>query len=322
MNAPCPVDAPAVCWGEILWDLYPAERHLGGAPANVAFHLATLGEPSALISRVGEDELGRAAIAGFAARGVDVTGIQRDPGRATGRVEVTISDGDASYRLVPGCAWEYIAIDDDQGQDNGAARALLARAGSFCYGTLSQLRGTSRFDAALALLPEGCIKVCDVNLRPKYVDMASLRAALVAADVVKINDREAEILTDRFAVSEPIRWLQDEFGVAFVAETRGERGSALHTRDGVWEHPGFAATESGVPATPGGGDGDGRDRHRDNVGAGDGYTAVLTALLRRGRSPGEIVRAGNRYGAFIASRRGATPDVPEHVLRDTLGESR
>jgi len=237
---------------------------------------------------------------------------------------VTVTDGDASYRLVPGCAWEYITIDSDPARDGGGegdgqrgsgarellARELLARAGSFCYGTLSQLRGTDRFEAAVALLPGECIKVCDVNLRPRYVDMASLRVALVHADVVKINHREVEILAQRFSVRELIPWLRDEFGVAIVAETRGERGSALHTRDGTWEHPGFAADEFMSPDASDG----------DNVGAGDSYTAVLTALLRRGRPLDEIARAGNRYGAFIASQRGATPEVPEHVLRDTLGE--
>ena len=299
----------AVCWGEILWDLYfdlepndsalrclPSHSvaHLGGAPANVAYHLAAIGAPVALISRVGDDELGREAIAALGARGVDTTGIQIDRERPTGRVEVRIADGEARYRLTPGCAWERIAAGE-------GARATLAGARAFCFGTLSQRLDTSQLERAMAALPGDCIKVCDINLRPNFVDLPALRLALHHADVVKLNDREADIVASRFEVSDPVAWLLEDMGVRLVALTRGPRGSALIERNGTWDHPGFAAQ----PESPGG---------ADNVGAGDAYTAVLIALLIGGCPLDVIARSANRYGAFVASHRGATPDPPAEIL--------
>ncbi|MCG8421818.1 MAG: PfkB family carbohydrate kinase [Proteobacteria bacterium] len=281
-----------VCWGEILWDLYPDTERLGGSPANVAFHLAAMGEPVVLLSRVGDDDLGGRAIDALAARGVDTSRVQVDPVRPTGRVEVAIHDGEARYRLTPGCAWERIAADR-------SARAILAQADAFCYGTLSQRVSSEQFERALAVLPERCIKVCDPNLRPKHVDTDAVRAALAAADVVKVNHVEAAIMADRFGVDDVVSWMLDELAVGVVALTRGPGGSVWIDRTGRWEHLGF-------PAGPGG----------DNVGAGDAFTAVLTAFLLRGAAPDEVNRAANRYGAFVASRRGATPDPPAELLAE------
>ncbi|HUS63976.1 MAG TPA: PfkB family carbohydrate kinase, partial [Kofleriaceae bacterium] len=101
----------AVAWGEILWDLFPDGRRLGGAPANVAYHLAVLGGETALVSRVGDDAEGRDAAAALAAAGVDVGAVQVDPARPTGAVDVSVEDGEASYRLRKGCAWEHIEWD-------------------------------------------------------------------------------------------------------------------------------------------------------------------------------------------------------------------
>ena len=97
-------------WGELLWDRFPDGARLGGAPANVAWHLAQLGTRVALVTRVGDDDDGRAAIAAMAARGVDVSLVQVDRERATGEVEVTVAadTGEQRYRLVPGRAWVRI----------------------------------------------------------------------------------------------------------------------------------------------------------------------------------------------------------------------
>src|SRR6476659_5490908 len=104
---------PAVIvWGELLWDRFPDGAQLGGAPANVAWHLAQLGTPVALVSRVGDDGDRRRAIEMMAARGVDTTLVQIDRERATGEVTVTVEDGEPRYRLVPARAWERIAMTD------------------------------------------------------------------------------------------------------------------------------------------------------------------------------------------------------------------
>ena len=279
-----------ICWGEVLWDLFPDGRLLGGAPANVACHLATLGERVSLVTRVGDDTLGREARATLRTRGVDVATVQLDSRRPTGRVEVELTDGEPSYRLIPDCAWEHIELTE-------SAERALASASSFCFGTLSQRRSTSAFRQALAMLPATCLRVCDVNVRPSHVDHAVLELALEAAQVVKLNQQEADILAQRAGVGDLPGWLASTMGVEVVALTRGEAGCVLFRNGERVEHRGHAAAAGG-----------------DNVGAGDAFTAVLARMLVGRRPLADIADRGNRYGAFVASQRGATPEPPAALI--------
>src|SRR4029079_17803648 len=101
--------ARVVVWGEVLWDRFPDGDQLGGAPTNVAWHLARRGVAVALVTRVGDDDDGRRAVAALGAAGVDVSLVQVDAERATGEVVIEVdAAGEPRYRLVPGRAWERI----------------------------------------------------------------------------------------------------------------------------------------------------------------------------------------------------------------------
>lgn len=296
------VSEPSIfAWGELLWDLFPDGKRLGGAPANVAYHLAALSggaspvSPVAVITRVGDDDLGREAVAALGRAGVNTALVQIDAARPTGRVDVEVHDGEPRYQLIPDCAWEYIQASEP------ASRALV-HASAFCYGTLSQRRGHDQLARALGQLPAGCRTVCDLNLRSGWaIDEELVRFSLGAATVVKLNDGEVRMIEAQLGVADATRWMLDTLGVHLVAITRGAHGSMLVTADGTSEHPGFAAE-------PGG----------DNIGAGDSFVAAMVCLLGHGRSLAEINRGANRYAAFVASHRGATPDVPADIIREVL----
>ena len=270
-----------VVWGEVLWDLFPDGAQLGGAPANVAWHLAMLGADVALVSRVGDDARGHEAIVRLAARGVDTSLVQIDRERATGEVDVRVADGEARYTLVPGRAWERIAFE---GTPLAGARAVV-------FGTLSQRTdlGLAAWRAMIASAPEGCAKVCDVNLRPGKLDARAVDAALAAADVVKINDAE-------------LRALGSAPKAELLAITHGPAGATLRT-----------ATETveiaGVRARPGG----------DNVGCGDAWLAVLVHGLAQGWPLARTGAIAARWAAEVASQRGATPDFPADLISQMLG---
>lgn len=300
---PEPASAPGpkiVCWGEVLWDLFPDARRLGGALANVAYHLALFGERVALASRVGDDEFGREALQTLTAHGIDTSTVQVDRARPTGRVEVSLHGREPSYRLVPGCAWEHIQVTE-------SVERALSSASAFCFGTLSQRNEISHFQRALTHLPERCVRVCDVNVRPQHIDFDVLTVALQAADVVKLNEQEASTLAERASVDDVCAWLFDRMHVEVVARTLGERGCVLQRRGQRCEHPGYpvGGTHSAPDIDAGGG---------DNVGAGDAFTAVLVHALLAGRELSEIADTANQYAAYVASQAGATPAIPASVL--------
>lgn len=274
-----------VCWGEILWDRFPSGARLGGAPANVAYHLAALGQKVCLISRVGNDDAGDRALELLAGAGVDVSAVQRDRTRATGEVGVALGPGgDARYTLYPDRAWEAIEVDD-------RAAAILEEAEALCFGSLAQRtsRGHAQHLEAISALRPDVPVVFDVNLRSGFDAWDRLATALELATVIKLNDVEAERLAAQYRRDDPVAWLL-ESATDLVALTRGPRGCSLIAADGARaDHPGFAAE-------PGG----------DNVGCGDAFVAVLIHGLLAGHPLGDIAEAANRYASRVAAMRGAT----------------
>jgi fructokinase len=282
------VASPIVIWGEILWDRLPSGSVLGGAPANCAWHLAMLGAPVALASRVGDDDDGREAIRRMAARGVDVSLIQVDPERATGEVGVVVERGEPRYRLAAGRAWERIEATEE------ALRAIR-RAPAMITGTLAQ-RTPAGLDAWFAAMGAAApaLKVVDVNLRGETVDVDPVRAALDLADVVKVGGREQLAIERALGKRDLVDWLLGQRSPAarLVAVTRGPEGATLH---GAAER----VVAPACRARPGG----------DNIGCGDAYVAVLTHGLLRGWPLGDIALVASRWAAEVASVRGATPDL-------------
>lgn len=286
-----------VVWGELLWDRFPDGDQLGGAPANVAWHLAQLGVGVALVTRVGDDEDGARARARLAAAGVDTSLIQVDRERATGEVTVTVDaeTREPRYRLVPGRAWERIEMND-------AIAARLRSTRALVHGTLAQRQpeGLAGLRAALAAAPPGLLRVCDPNLRPSSPspgDDAALVAALRRPEIVKLGEREVAQISARLGIADPVTWLLQE-GARLVAVTRGAAGS-------TWFAPGGRTFEvAATAAGPGG----------DNVGCGDAYVAGLVCGLLAGWPWPRIGRLAAALAAAVAGARGATPVVDGAAL--------
>jgi fructokinase len=246
-----------------------------------------------MVSRVGDDDLGRRAVEFLAEAGVDTSAIQLDDTRPTGTVDITLESGEPRYQLIGGCAWERIELGD-------TARVAVERAAALCYGTLSQRDpiGAASLAVALDAAPTSCSAVCDPNLRPGHIDRDILATSLGAADIIKINEAEAERIARALGVTDASASLLAS-GARLVAITRGPRGCCLVSATETAEHAGFAAELGG-----------------DNVGAGDAFTAVLTYMLVCGAGLAEIATKANRYAAFVASRRGATPVIPASLLAE------
>lgn len=293
-----PVARPlVVSIGEVLWDEFPDGARLGGAAANVAFHAARVGAESLLVSRVGKDDEGRRALAQLARAGVDTSGVGIDDGAPTGFVGVTFINGEPRFAIGDGVAWDRIDI-----QGTVAARARAANA--LCFGTLAQrtplvrgrLRGFLegvRASAPARVLGPGRrrrpICLLDLNLRPPFIDQATILGALGMADIVKLNEEEAEWLGQAMAVNDPITWIFERFPIELVALTRGARGASLIGRVVTTHQEGIAVSGG------------------DPVGAGDAFVASLACSVSNDESWPKALERANRHAAWVAGRDGAMP---------------
>lgn len=292
--------------GELLWDCFPEGALLGGAPANVAYHASALGDRGVVASRLGQDGPGDEALQLLVGRGVDTSAIQRDPDRNTGTAHVTIDlDGDPSFAIDSSAAWTAP-------EWTPRWEALIAGADVICFGTLLCTREQGRIvvERAAATAPEHALLLLDLNLRPPFDTDGAMDAALACANTLKLSEHELARLGQRrglepAAAAEAL--LKDE-GLRAVAVTRGARGSLLYTKDGICEHPGAPLPDDASPIA-------------DPVGAGDAFTAALAHHLVRGHTPAQASAAANRYAAYVASRPGATPRVPDAVVRAVRDEA-
>ena len=289
-----PPRAHIVCWGELLWDLFPDGERLGGSSANVAYHVAALGGTARLVSRVGCDERGERARQRLTEAGVDTKLVQVDGERPTGTVRIDLHEGEPRFCIVQQTAWDQIECSE-------AVSTALARADALVFGTLAQRTpvGFGALRHAVTRLPKHCVRLCDINIRPPHLDRAVVDAALEAADVVKLNESEAEALRALFGVPDAERFLLEQRGIRLVALTRGDAGCRLSTREAAVEHPGFPLEDPSVG---------------DRVGAGDAFVAVLAIGLVRGAPLEALARRANRYAGHVASRPGAMPPVPPGLL--------
>jgi len=279
--------------GEVLWDLLPTGKQLGGAPANFTYHCRALGAEARLVTRVGDDDLGREVLDEFRLLGLPTGSVQVDPALPTGTVGVVLApDGQPRFTILENAAWDRITADE-------AALASAAQADAVCFGSLAQRSEPARraIRTLVSAARPGALRVFDVNLRPPFVDPAVIADSLGLADALKLNDQELPELVAMFGlpagVRESMAELARRFGLSVVALTRGA-GGALLLADGLWsENPGRPAAVC------------------DTIGAGDAFTAALVVGLLAGRPLDEINRHANEVAAFVCSRPGGTPTLPD-----------
>src|SRR5262245_27149186 len=131
--------------GEVLWDLLPAGRQLGGAPFNFAFHCHQLGHTAAVVSRAGEDDIGRELREGVRQLGLSDQWIQADGEHSTGTVSVAVDEsGQPAFTITPDVAWDFLSWD-------AALEGLFAQSQAVCFGTLAQRHPTARATIRRAL---------------------------------------------------------------------------------------------------------------------------------------------------------------------------
>jgi fructokinase len=291
--------------GEILWDLLPSGRQLGGAPANFAYCSHLLGNSAIVASRIGRDDLGNEVRNRLLHAHVGDDFLQADPTLPTGTVKVKLdSNGQPSYDITEGAAWDFMEWTDSW-------QALAQSADAVCFGSLAQRSPGSRATILkfLEATRPDALRVFDVNLRQKFYSADVIQSSLQRANVVKLNHDELLELRNLIglaAATDPsddvvtCRELIAKFDLNVACITHGANGSLICDRENTHRHPGFRAAVS------------------DTVGAGDAFTAGLVHGLLRGESLAKINDLANRMGAWVASYPGAMPPRPEVGLERSL----
>ncbi|MCD7969003.1 MAG: carbohydrate kinase [Alistipes sp.] len=283
--------------GEILWDVFPVRKVLGGAPANFAYHISQFGLEGIAVSAVGDDPFGKEIIETLEERGMKF--LLEQVGAPTGTVQVELlGDGIPSYTITEEVAWDYIFFSDRM-------ERLASEASAACFGTLAQRCPDSRetIRRFLSAMPEGSLRIFDINLRGDYYDKAVIEESLRLANMLKINDEEVKVVAGMFGLKGSLEQvaatLREKFGLDIVVLTKGTSGS--YVTDGE--------SESVLP-TP-------QVDVADTVGAGDSFTAAFTAAYLHGWNIRDVHRLAVDVSAYICGCHGAMPVLPGS-LRDVF----
>ena len=276
--------------GEMLWDVFPEGKKLGGAPLNFSHHCGQLGASAHPVSAVGADADGAEIRQILASINLPDAHVQTDTAHPTGRVNVTLQNGKPTYEILAEVAWDYIRFDQN-------LEDLASRADAVCFGSLAQRSSVSRATilAFLEAMRPEALRIFDVNLRQNFYSQEILETSLRHANIFKLSDEELPTLAGFFDLSgevlDQLQSLRQMFDLRLVAYTRGGEGSLLVTANETSDHPGFPTEVI------------------DTVGAGDSFTATLCMGLLQNLPLAEINRRACQVASFVCSQSGATPQL-------------
>ncbi|SIS64516.1 fructokinase [Chryseobacterium ureilyticum] len=284
-----------VCFGEVLWDIFPSGSRAGGAPFNVAYNLFKMGIDTKMLSRIGNDTLGQQLLNQIDQWGITTDFIQVDRERPTGTVLANFDEhGEAQYEIVKEVAWDYIEALPKH-------KELIQNSKAFVFGSLIARNEVSK-KTLLELLEHSKFRIFDVNFRPPFIDFDFIKELLHKADLVKMNKAELRTILeflgeDYIDEDTSIRHLQNYFDLNEIILTKGSKGARYFV----------GSTSYNFPAV--------HIEIADTVGSGDSFLAGFLSKRIQGRSPEEIMKQATSLGAFITSKSGACPDYTYEEFR-------
>ena len=280
--------------GEALWDMLPEGKKLGGAPANFAYHASQFGHEAIAVSAIGQDKLGEEIVEALEAHHLPYH-LDRVE-YPTGTVQVTLdAQGVPQYEIKTDVAWDNIPYTKE-------LAALATDCKAVCFGSLAQRNAVSRESIGLFLdaVPQDCLKVFDINLRQDFYGKEVLEESFRRCNILKINDEELVVIARMFqlpglSLEDKCRSLIKTYGLQMLILTCGVNGSYVFYEGGM----SFLDTPKVQVA--------------DTVGAGDSFTGAFVASLLNGKTVPEAHETAVKVSAFVCTRSGAMPVVPDSL---------
>ncbi len=290
--------ADLVCFGELLWDMLPNGKVVGGAPFNIVNRADSLGLDAYIITSIGQDALGDELVAIVANKVNHTQFIQRHASLETSKVEITLSaKGEPNYNIVRPVAWDDIQLDQD-------VINLVTSSKAFAYSSLA-LRDERSRDTLFSLLPYASNKICDINLRTGNYEKSTIMQMVESADTLRMNETELEMLVNWLGYStrsqkDQIIAIQKHYNYNEVIATLGSEGAICYDGDSFFNQSVFTVII------------------KDTVGAGDGFLAAYITRKLKGDIIEDALRYACAIGSITASKSGGTPDISEEEIQQLL----
>jgi len=285
--------------GEILFDVYPETKNLGGAPLNFLFHIDKLTSRGIIISRVGFDVLGNKAINFLKNNGLETKYIQVDHLHPTGVTTVNLDENKVpSFNIDEERAYDYIEMNDE------IYRLINEDTDCLYFGSLAQRSETSK--STIHNLLGGKIKYfCDLNIRQNFFSKNTITKSLTVADVLKLNLDELKLINDllfneKFDIDTCVKRVMENFDIELIAITKGAEGSTLFNNK---EKDDYRIISSAVV---------------DTLGAGDAFAAIFCMGYLRNWDLAKMNSLANEFASQICQIRGALPENDEvyHMIKE------
>jgi len=288
-------------FGELLWDLLPGGKVLGGAPANFIYRINSFGDHGTLLSKVGNDKAGKEAREALRNLGVSDENIQTDFEFPTGTVKIKIDrSGNPDFNIITDVAYDHIEINTEMID-------AFCEADCVCFGTLVQRYGISK-NTLRELVHEspGVVKFLDINLRKNCYTAATIEDSLQMANILKTNDEELLITKELLGLEN--KNLKDlalevieKYKLDILLCTLGSNGAFCLTNEEVFYYdPGYQISLG------------------DTVGSGDALSAGFVHYYMNNHPIDEALRFGNAAGALVATTTGATSHVSKDEILDFM----
>ena len=285
-----------VCFGEVLWDIFPTHKKIGGAPLNVAIRLKSFKNDVAIISAVGNDDLAKPILQTINNLEINSEAVSVLDDYTTGEVTVTLNEkGAATYKIVHPKAWDKIPFTK-------AATELVKQAHAFVFGSLITRDEISKY-TLYQLLEFAKYAIFDVNLRAPFYTKEILVELMQKADFIKFNDDElyeiSTFLGSPFHnLEQNIHFIAQKTKTAHICVTKGEHGAVLLYGNELFYNSGY------------------KIKVVDTVGSGDSFLASLISKLINGSTPQKAIDFACAVGALVAQHEGANPILTEKEIAD------